>query len=258
MKTAIFGALALWMCSALAMAQPVLNQTEAQAIIEKSRAAYAALQSYRGTTKTSNLSLADGEQFVYAGSAQIVWAKPNLMRIDGKLAMDGGDFSILSNAQGSWYRWPLENGGKWKKVESLGMAISAMTGVAASAPTTIPALLTRNGSFRFAENPELGGEEKIDGQDCYKITARARQKTVSWWIDKKTFLLRRVFGSYDEAQSAAMLAQINEYAQEDLKKAGQPAPPKIEMRFVSETEDFQIEAINGPIDEKLFATPTQK
>lgn len=260
MKTAILGALALWTCSSFAMAQPILNQTEAQAIIEKCRAAYAALQSYRGRVKTNSVSIFDGKQGNYGGSAKIVFAKPNLLRIDGKLA-NGGDFSILSNAEGSWYRWPVENDGKWKKVENLGVAVSSMTGVAARAPTTISMLLVPSlgrQTFRSAEDAKVEGEETIDGQACFKITARSQRKTTSWWIDKKTFLLRRIFSSYDEEQSAAMLAQVEKASEEYFKKKGQPTPPKIEKRFVSKIEDLEAEALNGPIDEKLFATPTAK
>ncbi len=140
------------------------------------------------------------------------------------------------------------------------MAIAAMTGVAAGAPTTIPFLLTQSQDveiFRFAESAKVEGEEKVDGQLCFKITAHPKEETTSWWIDKETFLLRRIFSSYDEKQSAAKLAESEKAAAEYFKKAGQAAPPKIEIRLVSDVENFQIEAINSPIDEKLFATPTK-
>ncbi|HEX8464694.1 MAG TPA: hypothetical protein VF627_08770 [Abditibacterium sp.] len=260
MKTTLFGALALVLTCSLTSAQPAPGKTEAQLLFDKCRAAYAGLKSYRGTTRTSNLSLIDGAPSIYAGSAKISFQRPGLLRVDGKLA-GGGDFSILGNAKGSWYRWPIGNGGQWTKIEQLDMAIGSMTGVAASAPTTIPSLLTQpgdSGVFAFSQLAKIDDEEPIDGQMCHKITAKHAMETTSWWIDKKTLLLRRIVGYTSEAQSAAKMAEV-EKAMKDLPQiAGEEAVPKIDMRFVSRVEEFEIEAINEAVDEKLFAPPELK
>lgn len=267
MKIPFFGALALALSCTLASAQPAdappppLPKGEAEILADKCLAAYSEIKTYRGTTKTNNVSIMNGAENNYGGSATFLFAKPDSLRIDGKLAM-GGDFSILGLREGSWYRWPLDNAGKWKKTENLSMAVSSMTGVAAFAPTTISYLLTRpagtpSATFRSIDQAQIEGEEKIEGETCYKITARPAEKTVSWWIDKKTLLLRRIVTSFDENQSAAMTAKIQKQTEALDPKMGLEMP-KLQMRFVSNTEDFLVDAINEPIDEELFAMPTEK
>lgn len=260
LKTTFFGAMALLLSCALASAQPVPAKTEAQVLVEKCRAAYANLKTYRGSVKTNDVSVVDGEKSDLGGTAQVVFERPNLLRIDGKLA-GGGDYSILGNADGAWYRWPIENEGKWQKADELSLAVASMTGVAGGAPTHISSLLLPAlgvDPFRFGENAKIEGEEKIDGRLCIKITAHPKDETISWWIDKQTLLLRRVFASYDEKQSAAMSARADKDITEHFKDKNEPAPPNIEMRFVSDTEDLQVEELNGAVDERLFVSPIEK
>ncbi len=263
MKIALFGALALGLSCSLAAAQPARApvKSEAQLLFEKCGAAYSELKSYRGTTKTTSLSLTDGSPSISSGFAKISFTKPDLLRVDGKLTGTmGGDYSILGNADGSWLRWPRANKGDWAKVPALRDAVASMTGVGGGAPTTIPFLLTQTRNARVfgsAEEAKVEPEEPINGEICYKITARTGRETISWWINKKTLLLRRIVGYTSEEQSAAQMVEIEKMAAEAAKKAGVVAP-KLNLRFVSRTEDFEIEAINEPVDEKLFETPTPK
>lgn len=253
--------MALVLSCGLVSAQPLAPiKTEAQLLFDKCRLAYSELKSYRGTTRAMSLSLVGGSPSIYSGLATINFEKPGLLRVDGMLA-GGGNFSILGNADGSWYRWPIENKGDWKKIEMVDFAIAAMTGVAATAPTTIPSLLTRpqeSRVFRFSEQAKIESEEQIDGEMCYKITARPARETVSWWINKKTLLLRRIVSYTSEEQSAARYAEVEKRIEAADKAAGREPGPKSDMRFVSRVEDFEIEAINEPVNEKLFETPTPK
>jgi hypothetical protein len=142
------------------------------------------------------------------------------------------------------------------------MAVSSMTGVAASAPTTISYLLTRpagtpSHTFRFINGAKIEGEEEIEGKAYYKLTARPTEHSVSWWIDKKTLLLRRIVTSFDENQSAAMMEKTQKQMTAASQKMGMEMP-KMEMRFVSNTEEFLVEAIDEPIDERLFEIATAK
>ncbi len=264
MKPCLFGIVVL--SGALAWALPAQGQpappakTESQLLFDKCQTAYGELKSYRGVTKAMSLSLVNGSPNIYEGSARISFQKPGLLRIDGKLA-GGGDFSILGNADGSWYRWPLNKNGDWKKVEELDLAIASMTGVAATAPTTIPSLLiqSRNAPyFGFSEEAKMDGEEKVAGQMCHKLTARSKGETTSWWIDKGSLLLRRIVSYTSEEQSAAQIAEVEKAMKKFPRPEGLDALPKSDMRFVSRIQDFEIEAINEPVDEKLFETPPMK
>lgn len=260
MKTTFFGAAALLLSCHLASAQPPAGKSEAQLMFDKCRTAYGALKSYRGVTRTMDLSLSNGALHIYGGSATITFQQPGLLRVDGKLAR-GDDFSLLGNAQGSWRRWPLDNQGNWEKIWNLGSEISSFSGVTAGAATKIPLLLIQAPSdriFRYAEDAKLDGEEKVGGEMCYKITARPNQETISWWINQKTLLLRRIVAYTSEEQSAARLAEIDKRTEAADKKAGREPGPKSEMRLVSRVEDFEIEAIDEPVDEELFVTPAPK
>jgi hypothetical protein len=131
-----------------------------------------------------------------------------------------------------------------------------MTGVAVSAPTTIPALLLHlNWGYPFGGRGEslVVGHEKIDGSDCYKVVADnpARSK-VTYWVDTRTFLLRQI----KQEQNAQQLAELHKQIEEDLKQRGRPPLPATAQATSRETvQSFAIQAINGRVDAKLFQKP---
>jgi hypothetical protein len=229
-----------------------------QELLGKSRAAYAALTSYQGTTRTDNKTLIDGQPMPgQSGTAKIAWEKPDLLSVTGTDASQY-PYSILGNKQGAWYKWPLDNKGEWQE-RSLELGIASMTGVARMAPTTIPMLLLGKPdiAFRHSENIALEKEDVLDGHPCFKLTAVGRESTRSWWIDKSSFLLRRIEESYSELQSQKKLAQL----EASMKKFAAQNPQfdaadmHIDMTFVSDTQEFDIQGINQPIDAQVFAFP---
>ena len=85
-----------------------------------------------------------------------------------------------------------------EKVESLGLALAGATGVSGGAAHTVPALLlpieVGAGSRTLIETTELSrlADAKLGKVDCFCIKGKSADDLITLWIDKKTFLLRRI------------------------------------------------------------------
>ncbi len=195
----------------------VLQQTTGEAltptqIIAHSRQAYGALQSYQGTTSVSGQSVtAEGKTATHHTSAKILFARPGKIRAEGKDS-GGNPFAYVSD--GVTMAEQIASKGVWKKVENAEMAIAGATGIAQNAATTVPALLLgTNWGDPFV--PEYGlevREDDVDGHPCYVVTNSLGTATDSlmgyFWIDEKTFLLRRyVQDSDSQAQTLEIAGQ---------------------------------------------------
>ena len=227
----------------------VLQQTTGEAltptqIIAHSRKAYGALQSYQGTTSVSGQSVtAEGKTATYHTSAKILFARPGKIRAEGKDS-GGNPFAYVSD--GVTTAEQIASKGVWKKVENAEMAIAGATGIAQNAATTVPALLLgTNWGDPFV--PEYGlevREDDVDGHPCYVVTNSLGTATDSlmgyFWIDEKTFLLRRyVQDSDSQAQT--------------LEIAGQSrVVPAMKLH---NDERFTKERLNEDIPDSTFTVP---
>jgi RNA polymerase sigma factor (sigma-70 family) len=181
------------------LAQAPGKALTAAQIIDRCREAYGALQSYQGTTMgttqgVTGLPVGPSE---YHTSADIQFVRPGQIRAEG-LDMSGHSFAYVADGAAA-YDKNLVTKDVWQKAQSTEMVIARVTGIAQSSATTIPALLLGIASVNplapaktFA--PEVG-EEDVDGHHCYLVTsslvAAAVTTSRSFWVDEKTFLLRR-------------------------------------------------------------------
>jgi outer membrane lipoprotein-sorting protein len=194
----------------------------ANSILEKSVAAYAAVKSYVGTT---SVRVKAGEGKETTATARITFQRPGKIRIEGK-DLSGEGYLIVSDGTTTWRSRAADRKGIQQQ-ESLRMAIAGMTGVAAQAPTVVPGSLMDlpwGNNLRVAAMgaSKLEGREKIGGADCYRISSdNAAAKSV-FWVDSKTFLLRQL--------------------RQGIHK----------FEFL---HSFAVEKLNGPVDNKLFLAP---
>ncbi len=104
-------------------------------------------------------------------------------------------FDITSTPQKTTQKWQPQGKERIEKADDIEMAVASFTGVAAGAPTTVPALLLGSyWGFPFItkDAATLKGSEVFGGHPCYVVVQqlKAVPQTVTLWIDTKTFLLR--------------------------------------------------------------------
>jgi outer membrane lipoprotein-sorting protein len=78
----------------------------------------------------------------------------------------------------------------------------------------------------------LADPETIDGHDCYQVRAERSDGTATFWVDQKTYALRRMALPVDEFRK-------------DLERDG-------EVKSVSLVADFKNAQFDSPIDPKAF------
>ena len=176
----------------------ILHPTQAAAltppqIVQRCQRAYSALRSYQGNTTVTTLGN-DGKR-TYHTSAHILFARPNKIRAAGADMM-GGQFAYVSNGAATYQNI----GGHWSRSQNAEMAIAGATGIGQNAATTVPALLlhTRWGApfSRALKFAPTVGREAIGGTPCYRVTATSPMGTETFWIDSRTFLMKRFVNTF--------------------------------------------------------------
>jgi RNA polymerase sigma factor (sigma-70 family) len=173
------------------------------AILQKSAAAYTALSTYNGSVSVRTDVLMNGNKSEYNGTANIVFTRPNSLHIDGLLAAGAGTYKIDHDGQTTTLEMVMRGKKKVSKPESAEMAVASATGVAAQAPTIIPALLMKfdwGYAFKDTKNARLEGQETIGTARCYKISKQTSQGHQTYWVDTKSFLLRQYKHDVSQAQ----------------------------------------------------------
>ena len=185
-------------------------------IAARCREAYAALESYQGTSTviTQTVNGSDPTVHEYHTAATIQFVRPGKIRADGR-DTNRDPFTYVSDGAATAYR---ASKGVWKPTTDAGMAVASVTGIALNAATTIPSvLLDINWGNPLAKGTEYDPEvreDDMDGLRCYILTTHtetaAMSETRSVWVDAKTFLLRRSASDSDGVlQMPAMSGQAS-------------------------------------------------
>lgn len=165
----------------------------AEEILANVDQAYAQAQSYRDTGTVEMISNDGGTGTVMPFAT--VFSRPDLFRFEYTLLRNGvEETSILwrNGDEASVWRYYAP----WVEAkDSFSLAVAGMTGVSyGAAHTTSRLLMTDVGAFpitRISEVERLA-DERIDGSKCFRLRGTSGTSTVTLWIDKKTFMLRRV------------------------------------------------------------------
>ena len=230
-----------------------------EALLERSKAAYASLTSYIGASKVKSEYVMNGALFTQSAMAKVTFLSPDRIRIEGKDS-SGKAFTILSDAGFAWLSWEFKNRGVFEQAESLEMAVASITGVAAGAPSVIPAALMKFGwgsPFSRIGSVSEVVRDKVSGIDCYKVSVSQPERSITYWLDVRSYLLRQMKEEQDEKQTAEMQRMMQKLAGEALKEKGIPIP-KFEMTSMAVVHSFTIDRINVPVDPQLFHDPTEK
>jgi hypothetical protein len=243
-------------------------------ILRRSRKAYAALRAYVGTTTVQSKTVVSAATLSQTANAKITFVRPGQIRIEGK-DVQGQPFSIVSDGKQTWLAWAAQHNGQFRKADSLEKAVSAMTGVAALAPTTIPAaLIPLEWGTPWTMNAEARslGLETLAGVDCYKVVVKsppgsALPGTRTFWLDPKSFLLRQLREEQDEQDMAQMQDRMEKMMAERAGKGSDAEKAHTEkirgmlkaqlMKSRDIIQSFQIDRLNTAIDTKLFQDPSK-
>ena len=185
----------------LVLAQAPTKTMTATQIATRCREAYAALESYRGTTLGTTQAVTGPSEASskYHTSATIEFVRPGKIRVEG-MDMTGDSFAYVSDGV-AVYDKNLVTGDVWQKAQSIDMSIARVTGTGQSSATTIPSLLFSSSPMNPLPQaqaktlaPEVR-EDNVDGHHCYLITSSLSTSVSttsrSFWVDEETFLLRR-------------------------------------------------------------------
>jgi len=190
------------------------------------------------------MAVADGKTSEYHTSADIQFVRPGRIHVEGR-DMSGHPFAYVSDGTATAEQ-DSTNKGVWKTLPSAELAIASFTGTAQNAATTVPALLlgTNWGNpFTPGFDPEVR-EDAVDGHPCYVVTNSLVTDTLAlaglFWIDEKTFLLRRhVFDTQTAATSVVIAGS----------KQDMPATKS------HEDQRFTNEHLNVAIPDSTFTLP---
>ncbi|HET7874625.1 MAG TPA: hypothetical protein VFN71_03795 [Methylomirabilota bacterium] len=267
MKSLVSAFLVLLWVSAGSAAEPA-----AEEILRKSQEAYVALRSYVGTTTVKSKTVISAATMTQTASAKITFVRPGRIRVEGK-DVQGQPYTIVSDGAQTWLAWAFQNEGRFQKAESLEMAVSAMTGVAAQAPTAIPAALIplRWGYPWVPTAPaQLVGREAVAGVSCYKVVVKSSPGsqltgTRTFWVDPTSFLLRQLSEEQNEQDLAQMQSRMQQMMEERAAKGSEADKQQLEtirgmlktaaMKSREIVQSFTIERVNAAVDGKLFRNP---
>jgi len=179
------------------LAQPA--ELTGNQILQKSAETYAKLPSYSGSTAViTQTNFEDGSHSLQVATAQITFERSGALHIEGQIT-NGNPYSIDSDGKKATLKIRYssdEKSTKTTEYDSVDMAIAGATGIAANAPTIIPAaLLQSNWGNPFFKNSEatLLGKETINNIDYYKVTASLITKGFvsqhTYWIDTQNLML---------------------------------------------------------------------
>ena len=193
----------LWLCLA-ALVSPVIAETPpaehpqtADDIIRHMKTLYAGSQTYRDLGVVKDVFLKPNGSHSMEKPFTTAFVRPDRFRYEFREAPPGQSerrFIIQQNGSRLRVHWDLKHD---MQLPTLDRAIAAATGVSSESAITVPGMLlpkeiTWRRAIRFNE-PMRMQDEKLGDSDCFRIRDRFGRSIVTYWIDKESFLLRKMF-----------------------------------------------------------------
>lgn len=164
----------------------------AETIISRMRQAYATCNSYQDTGVQSSTyspsSSTDEKSFstVFVRSEQFRFAFKDLQMSSQP------SYIIWRNGADILSWWDIDPGIQTE--DSLAMAIAGAYGVSLGLSGTIPSFLMPDeaGLYYTIPNAQRLDDAVVDGVNCYQVIYTFGNDQITYWIDAKTYLIRRV------------------------------------------------------------------
>lgn len=247
--------------------QPKLTKEE---IFQKSKAAYAALNSYSDEGQVVHLS--DGPTVATYMGTRITengtrvtnfttrLSRPNLYRITWRDNYSDPAAAPLSTAMDVWSMGDgdylnMGFGKPAEKQKTMEDALAGATGISSGAAAEVPAAFFNtkwaNPFCCLAKGLIQQADEKVGEVDCYVFAGGTKDRTRTIWIGKQDFLIRQI----RETSSAAAMKAIMDQIDKD-----NPADdhPKIEPTGITSIETHSNIVVNQKFVEADFFPATAK
>jgi thiol-disulfide isomerase/thioredoxin/outer membrane lipoprotein-sorting protein len=217
---------------------PVEKLTDARAVLERMVAAYRGASSYEDFGTIRLQAETDKGPTDKTANFAVTLARPN------KLRMQFYETTVVCDGK-QWYAYTERLPGQvvlrqaparitMETVQADGLLGMGLNGFAGGSPQ-VPLLLTDDplrAMLDGAVEVTLAEPAAIDAAECYRVRAKRPEGTVEYWIDQKTFVLRRAVLPTDELRR-------------DLERDGH-------VKSVSVVADFVRARLNGEVDGKAF------
>jgi hypothetical protein len=193
----VFCVLGVYVAAIGSDAEPRRESLSAKQILDRMGATYARCRTYRDAGVVTTVYTEITGKRTVEKPFTMVYVRPDRFRFEyTERKDDGRAYRYLVWRRGkdvrSW--WDVTPG--VTKLESLGMALSAATGVSGGSAHRIPALLFADevGGRRLADITEAGRVEDaaLGPVECIRIQGRYADRPVTLWLEKATFLIRRI------------------------------------------------------------------
>lgn len=169
---------------------------KAQGVLDRMAKAYAGCSSYRdrGSVKTVFIE-ATGNRTVEK-PFKTAFVRPDRFRFEFAEKQGGREnqYIVWQNGKEVQTWWDIKPG--VEQPESLGLALAGATGVSGSSAHTVPVLLLPKdvGGRRLTDltDAKRVDDAQFDKVDCFRIDGTFAGNPMALWIDKKTFLVRRI------------------------------------------------------------------
>ncbi len=189
--------LAVLVSPVIAETPPTENKQTADDIIERMKSVYADSQSYQDSGMVKDVFFQPNSTRTAVKPFTTAFVQPDRFRYEFREtppAQSERRFIIHQDGNELRVHWDLEHD---MQLTTLDRAIAAATGVSSESAITVPGMLlpkkiTWRRAIRF-NKPIRIQDEKLGDRDCFRILDRFGRGIVTYWIDKESFLLRKIF-----------------------------------------------------------------
>ena len=214
---------------AAAAASSQQQSMSAQQIYDQMIATYASCDSYLDEGEVRTLFLTPRGKRTDVKPFSTAFVRPSDFRFEFKDRIGDGEddwsrYIVWRNPEAVKTWWTIDPGVKVS--EDLPLALAGATGVSGGSAAVIPSLLLPEMSgmrYETLTDLKLGGVEKVNGSDAYKIEGKdPRGESLTLWIDKESLLIvqlyqRTKFPTFETESTTTYKPRVNvEIAKEKL------------------------------------------
>ena len=194
-----------WSCALLVVAATLLaggvevkpEALTAVQILDRVSKAYASCRTYRDSGSVKTVFVRTDGKWTERRPFATAFVRPDRFRFEYREKRgDDDELRYIVWRQGKDVRtwWDLNPG--IEKPSSLGLALAGATGVSGGSAHTVPALLlpgeVGGRLLTSITDARRMGDAKLGETDCFRVQGTYVNAPVTLWIEKKSFLVRRM------------------------------------------------------------------
>lgn len=177
--------------------EPKPEAPSAKQVLDRMARAYADCKSYRDSGIVVTIFVEAGGNRIVEKPFTTAFVRPDRFRFEYKETKDDRQknrYLVWRNGKKVQTWWDIKP--RVEKPESLRLALAGATGVSGGSAHTVPALLLpKELSGRLLTDiteAKRIEDAKLDKTDCFRVQGKYGTSAMILWIDKKTFLVRRI------------------------------------------------------------------